>query len=238
MKKAFFLLILLSLCKNVFAQNKTIIYLFAGQGADERLFKNLIFDSTKFRTKYIKYEVPFKHETLPQYAKRLAAQIDTSTTFSLIGTSLGGMIATEICGFLHPKQTFIISSAKCRAELPFRYRFQKKLPIYAIFPAKVIKLGAMIMQPLVEPDRNFDKKTFVAMLKAKNPKFLKRTIFMITHWQRSDYEKKIIHIHGDNDHTLPIRNIKYDNKIKGGSHMITLTRGSEISVILEKLLEN
>lgn len=35
------------------------------------------------------------------------------------------------------------------------------------------------MQPIVEPDRNYDKKTFIAMLKDKDPDFLKRTVARI-----------------------------------------------------------
>ena len=91
-------------------------------------------------------------------------------------------------------------------------------------------------QPIFEPDRKLDAETFDAMLKAKDPDFLKRTIAMIIKWDRTTYSNKIIHIHGDNDHTIPIRNVKYDYLVKDGSHMMVLTKGEEISEILNQIL--
>jgi len=98
------------------------------------------------------------------------------------------------------------------------------------------KKGAQLMQPIVEPDRNKEKETFKAMLKDKDPDFLRITIDMILNWKREDYSDKIIHIHGDNDKTIPHRNVKYDYLIENGSHMMTLTRGEEISSLVIKLL--
>jgi hypothetical protein len=92
------------------------------------------------------------------------------------------------------------------------------------------------MQPIVEPDRNKNKKTFVAMLKDKNKFFLKRSIGMIVSWDREVNSRKIYHIHGDNDHTLPIKKVKTDFSLVDGSHMMTLTKASEVSSLINKLL--
>jgi hypothetical protein len=104
-------------------------------------------------------------------------------------------------------------------------------------PKRLIKLGALVLQPLVEPDRNKQKATFKAMLKAKSPSYMKNSVGMIMSWDRRFNTKELIHIHGDKDHTLPLRNIKMVNYlIKGGSHMITLTRANEINKILAEVL--
>lgn len=213
------------------------IYLIPGQGADERLFKNLNFDTSIFKLHIIKYEVPNKGEDLKSYALRLSKQIDTTKEFYLIGVSLGGMIATEINEILEPKRVIVISSAKCRSELPSQYRFQKKVPIYKIIPKQIIKQSTFIMQPLFEPDRKKEKETCVSMLKDKDPTFLKRTIGMIINWDRTTFDSNIIHIHGNNDHTLPIKNVKYNYLIDNGSHMMILTRTPEISKIILSIIE-
>ncbi|KAA3631930.1 MAG: alpha/beta hydrolase [Bacteroidetes bacterium] len=184
------------------------------------------------------YSIPEKGMKLPDYARELSKQIDTTRNFILVGVSLGGMIATEINEFLSPKKTIIISSAKNRKELPFRYRFQRIIPLYKIFPKRVLKGGAFIMQPLVEPDRNKDKDTFVGMLKDKDPDFLKRTIGMIMQWDRTVHNNNIFHIHGDKDKTIPIRNVNYNHLIQKGSHMMVLTRGEEISTIINSILHD
>ncbi len=173
---------------------------------------------------------------MKSYAKRLSKQIDKSQDFIIIGVSLGGMLATEMTDFLNPEKTIIISSAKCKYELPHRYRFQNIIPVYKLIPGKMSKKSSFFMQPLVEPDRKIEKDIFVSMLKDKDPDFLEITIQMIMTWDRETYSDKIIHIHGDNDNTIPHRNVKYNYLIKDGSHMMTLTRVKKVSVLLMKIL--
>ncbi|MBL7911892.1 MAG: alpha/beta hydrolase [Bacteroidia bacterium] len=183
------------------------------------------------------YPIPEKGISMKDYALILKKQIDTASNYSFIGVSIGGMLCSELADVLQPKKTIIISSAKCRKELPFRYRFQKSIPIYKLFPKGAIKFGARMLQPIVEPDRNKNKTTFKSMLKNKNSKFLKRTVNMIIRWDKKTYNKNIIHIHGTKDHTLPIQKTKPTVVIEKGSHMMTLTRGKEIEKILNSLLK-
>ncbi|MEN8139359.1 MAG: alpha/beta hydrolase [Bacteroidota bacterium] len=216
-------------------ENKPIVYLIPGQGADYRLFKNLKIDSN-FEIKNIHYSTPEEDWNMNDFAKVLSEQIDTSRTFYLVGVSLGGMLATEMGDFLNPEKIILISSAKKSKELPPRYRFQKSFPLYKMVSGNLSKKGALFFQPIVEPDRNYDKDTFVSMLENKDPDFLKRTIAMIIEWDREKYRENTVHIHGDNDHTIPIRNVKYDYIIKDGSHMMVLTKGDELSKLINEIL--
>lgn len=214
--------------------NPISVYLIPGQGADYRLFNELRFPAG-YDIHKLSYLTPKKGMRMKDFALELSKQIDTEKPFILIGTSLGGMLATEMAHFLHPEITIIISSAKNRKELPFSYRFQKQIPVYRIFPPFLIKLGAQIMQPIVEPDRNKHKEIFKAMLKDKDPKFLSRTIGIIINWDRQRIDKNIIHVHGNKDSTLPLKNVQYDHLIENGSHMMTLTRGKEISALIAEI---
>jgi hypothetical protein len=219
-----------------YSQTKKTIYCFPGQGADKRIFDSLNID-TSFELKVIEYGTPDKHMTLKSFAIELSKQIDTTKEFVLIGVSLGGMICSELSELLNPEKTIIISSAKNRNELPFRYRFQKTIPIYKLFPGCFLLAGAKLLQPIVEPDRKKNKATFKAMLAGKNGKYMKRTINLIIKWDRKNNSKKIYHIHGNKDHTLPLKKIqKPDYIIQNGSHMMTLTRAREISLFLNKIL--
>ena len=230
------LLLLFSVSKTIAQNPKPIVYLIPGQGADSRLFKNIEIDST-FDTQYIKYVTPKKGSSMNEYAHELAEQIDTTRTFYLVGVSLGGMLAAEMGEFLHPEKIILISSAKYRKELPGGYRFQKTIPFYKLVSGKLSKKGALFLQPIFEPDRDYDKEIFVSMLTAKDPDFMKRTIAMIIEWNKTEnINDKIIHIHGEKDNTIPVRNVDYDYLIKDGSHMMILTRGKEISILLNKIL--
>lgn len=212
------------------------VYLLPGQGADYRLFSNLTLDE-KFETRDVLLIRPEKNMSMKDYAYNLAKQIDTTESFSIVGVSLGGMLSVELSEKLNPHKIIIISSAKNRSELPGRYRFMKSFPINRIIPPFLYKAGSKIAQPLVEPDRKNGKDIFVRMLNDKDPKFLKRTVNMIIRWQRKDTPKGIIHIHGTNDHTLPHRNVNADYLIKDGSHMMVLTKGEEISKLVNKILQ-
>lgn len=231
------LLVLFTATKLLAQENsKPIVYLIPGQGADYRLFKNIEIDST-YDKQFINYSVPEKGCSMNEFAHKLSEQIDTTRTYYLIGVSLGGMLASEMGEFLHPEKIILISSAKQRKELPGGYRFQKTIPFYKLVSGKLSKKGALFFQPIFEPDRNYDTETFVSMLEAKDPDFIKRTIAMIIEWDKIENKNnKIIHIHGENDHTIPVKNVKYDYLIKDGSHMMVLTRGEEISVLINKIL--
>ncbi len=215
----------------------TIIYLFPGQGADYRQFRDIEIPEG-YDTVHIIYPVPFKRETMAAYASRFIPQINQDAPFVLLGVSLGGMICTELADTLHPEHIILISSAKSYMELPGRYNFQKKLPLNRIIPKGLTKAGARALQGIVEPDRRYDKETFKDMLRRKDPAYLKGTVEMILHWERQDYNKSIVHIHGNADHTIPIKNVKYDYLVEEGSHMMVLTRAGEISQVIHKILKS
>ena len=217
---------------------KIKIYLLPGQGSDRRIFDALKIDPP-YETKIIEYGTPGKDDTMESFALKLSRQIDTSQAFILIGVSLGGMICVELNEILNASKTIIISSAKNKTELPFRYKFQHRLPLYKLFSGEILLAGAKILQPIVEPDRNKNKETFKSMLAAKDAQYMKRAIGLIINWNRKRNTKPLFHIHGSNDHTIPIINIKSPvYVVDKGSHMMTLTRAPEISNLINKILES
>ncbi len=221
---------------NLTAQSKTTVYCVHGQGSDIRLFDSLRLD-TNYSLQFIQYATPPKNATMQSFARELIQQIDTTKPFVLAGVSLGGMLCVEMQEMVHPQKTILISSVTNRKELPFRYRFQRVIPLYAIFPGRMILGGAKMLQPIVEPDRKHNKETFKKMLRAKNPVYMKRTVRLIIRWEMKIAPEGIIRIHGTNDHTLPYRKIKkVDYTIKSGSHMMTLTRAKEVSEAMNMAL--
>jgi len=169
---------------------------------------------------------------MEEYAMSLSEQIDTSKDFHLLGVSIGGMLACEIADQLHPQSLIIISSASSKFDLPRRYTMLQKFPIYEIVPGQVSKLGAYVLQPIVEYDRNDQKELFRAMLKDKDPLFLKRTIPMIINWEREISPKELVQIHGERDRTLPLRHLEPDYIISDGSHMLTSTKAALLKQLI------
>lgn len=213
------------------------VYLFPGQGSDYRIFDSLQLNEN-YILKYIEYPEPFKKEPLGDYAERFSIDIDTLNPFVLIGVSFGGMICAELNQTLTPEKTIVISSAKNCNEIPTRYRFMKWIPIYKIIPSIIYKWSSFIVQPIFEPDRKKNKIIFKAMLKGKNPKFLKRATHMIVHWELATNKSKIYSIHGTKDHTLPYKRGKHDFVVDEGSHMMMLTQGTKISTLINQILSS
>lgn len=217
---------------------KEKIYLFHGQGSDYRIFSKLELDQELFDTIHIEYPEMERKITLQDYAKLLVDQIDTTNSYSFIGVSFGGMIISELTKILKPQKSIVVSSAQNKNEIPGRYKFMKVLPLHKILPAFMYKVGAKIAQPIVEPDRKNEKAIFKAMLNDKEPYFFKGVTKMMIGWDSVDYNENIIHIHGSNDHTLPIKNCKVDYEIDNGSHMMMLTQAKEINELINSILIN
>lgn len=216
--------------------SQVVVYLFPGQGADYRQYRDLSFPEG-YDTVHIAYPVPDKRESMADFAGRFIPLIDQSVPYMLVGVSLGGMICTELADVLHPEKVILISSAKAAFELPGRYTFMGKTHLNRIIPKGLVKAGARTLQGIVEPDRKYDKETFRDMLKKKDAAYLKRTADMIVNWERDSYPYSIIHIHGNADHTIPFKNVSCDYMIEDGSHMMVLSRADEISRIIAEILK-
>ena len=213
------------------------LHLFPGQGSDSAIYNKMSFPD-HFVLKYMELPTPNKGEMLPEYALRFSSQIDTTGKFSLIGVSLGGMMCTELADILKPEKVILISSAKCASELPAKYRFQQKVRLNRAIPASWYRGGALLLQPIVEPDRNKEKETFKRMLKSKDKDYMKRAVDIIINWQCETYNPNIIHIHGDKDNTIPIKNVKPSLIVEDGSHMMALTKGRKIGKLILKELSH
>ncbi len=210
------------------------IYIFPGMGADSRLFKGLNFDPNRYEVHKLELLQPNPGESMATYARRFLDEITTDEPFSLIGVSLGGMVVTELADILTPSQAIIISSAKCRQELPRYYRMLRYFPIHRMLPPAVLKAASFMVERLFEPDRKRDEGTFKAMLKSASGRAIKQWIRMIIEWGRTNYSDCIFHIHGSADHIIPIGSVKVNSVVEGGSHMMVLSKSN----IVQQLLNN
>jgi len=210
------------------------IYLIPGQGGDYRLFQNICIPDHE--TKVLVLETPNKGELLPSYARRLSVQIDTTECFSLVGVSFGGMIAVEMAKFLDPEKVIIISSTKSTDEFPFSYKVVKNLRMYKLFNGKLLKKMANIARPIAEPDSREDHDIFSAMINDLDPDYLKRAVECVFTWENTEYREDIIHLHGTDDRTIPLRNIVNPVVVKNGSHVMVLTEGDRIGALINEYL--
>lgn len=205
------------------------LYLLSGHGSDERLFQALDFPG--WEEVYLPFLIPEKGETMATYARRMAAQVDTTRPFVLMGVSLGGMVAVEMTEYLHPQGLVLIASAQQRADLPWRYRFQTRLPLYQLLPGRWLRAMGSWVQPLFEPGSRAHRELCRSMVLDKDPRLMKRGIHLIIQWQRPQPPEglPVLHLHGPKDTTLPLRAIQSPHEVvPQASHMMALLLPEEV----------
>lgn len=210
------------------------VYCIPGLGMNALLFKNLQLPNCNIIP--ISWLSPHNNETLPEYAMRLSAQIDTSKPFVLIGVSFGGMCAIEISKKLQPLQTILVSSSKIYKEIPTALKVFKYIPLHFLFSDSMYMKYTMFILSRLGVTKEL-KKDFQEMLTMPPENYYSRTISMILNWENRIIPSNVLHIHGNLDRVLFYRkNLRYDYTIKGGSHFMVVDRADEINKIIMKEL--
>ncbi|RYZ19443.1 MAG: alpha/beta hydrolase [Chitinophagaceae bacterium] len=212
------------------------VYFISGLGADRRAFERLKLPE-QFTIHYLDWIKPMKGESLNAYARRLAAAIDTSQPFSIVGLSMGGMIAAAMTQFLQPYKTVLISSIGCNSEFPPLLKFARKTKTYKILPSAVFRpKNLWLIQRMFGTKATAEKKLIQYFISNTDPYFMKWAIDAIITWQDCERPETVFQIHGNKDKMFPIKYTKPDVVIEKGSHFMVFTKAGEVSRILEQAL--
>ena len=212
------------------------VYFISGLGADRRAFERIKLPDN-YTIHHLDWITPVIGESLNKYAKRLAAGIDTSRPFSIVGLSMGGMIASAMTQFLEPHKTILISSVGCNAEFPPLLRFARATRVYKLIPGFVFRHPYLrIAQWMFGTKTKNEKMLMRYFISRLDPDFMKWAIGAILKWEDCERPKSIFHIHGSTDKMLPAKYTKPDVVIKNGSHFMVWTRAGEVSRILAQAL--
>ena len=207
------------------------IYIFSGLGVDERVFDNI--DFSNLNIEFIDWIQPLKSESLKNYAQRISLKI-TDENPIIIGLSFGGILAVEISKILKTEKIILIASAKNKFELPRFYRIAGKLKLNKLIPNFIFKQQNFITNWLFGIENNSEKKLLKTILKETDSNFMSWAINEIANWKNENNLENIMHIHGNRDRIIPIKNLKVDFVIENGGHFMTVNKPNEI----EKILKN
>ncbi|MDR2205965.1 MAG: alpha/beta hydrolase [Flavobacteriaceae bacterium] len=207
-----------------------IIYIFSGLGVDKRVFNSIDFGN--LNVKFIDWIQPLKNESLENYAKRISLKLNAENPI-LIGLSFGGIVAVEISKVLKIKSIILISSAKNKYELPKTYRIAGKLKINKLIPNSILKKQNFITNWLFGIKTKSEKRLLKSILKETNPGFLDWAICEIINWKNEYNPENCIHIHGNKDRIIPLKNVKPDFIIEKGGHFLTVNKAKEVEEIIK-----
>lgn len=214
---------------------KISVYFMPGLAANSSIFERIALPEELFDTHFMEWEIPFEKESLKEYAHRISKKI-THKNPVLVGVSFGGILVQEMAKFLNPKKVIIISSVKSNQEFPTTFKLAKSTKAYKLIPTSLIAqidnlakftFGDRVKQRL---------KLYQKFLSLRDITYLNWSIEKIILWDRLKADPNVIHIHGDADEVFPIKNINNCIVVKGGTHIMILSKFKWMNVNLPKII--
>jgi pimeloyl-ACP methyl ester carboxylesterase len=210
------------------------IYCIPGLGANEAMFSKLKPEHAEIRPLILPR--PFSDESLSSYASRLVALIDVDRPFYLLGQSFGGILSIEMARMCHPEMIILVSSVKCRAELPWYGRLIGRFRLHHLAPLSHPEYTAPISIFLNGIESVEDRAVFKSFAASRDMALLKWSLDQTLKWPGCAIPDNLVHIHGTADRLLPARYVSPHIWIEGGTHFMMVTRGAEISALIDKLV--
>ena len=206
------------------------IYIFSGLGVDKSVFDYI--DFSNLDVEFVDWIAPLEKESLKNYAKRISSIIVSENPI-VIGLSFGGILAVEISKIKKIKKLILIASAKNKNELPRIYQIAGKLKLNKLLPSALLKNQNFITNWMFGINTESEKQLLKTILEETDPKFLRWAINEILNWKNELTPENFIHIHGNNDRIIPIKNVKADYIIANGGHFMTVNKAEEIGEIIK-----
>ena len=216
--------------------SKIHVYFMPGMAASSSIFERIQLPSETFEIHLLEWLLPEKEETIEHYAQRVAENIIHENVI-LIGVSFGGILVQEMKQFVNPKKVIIISSVKSNVELPRRMKIAKTTKAYKLIPTKLFEnielltkftFGSSIIKRKL--------KLYEKFLSVRDKVYLDWAIEQIINWERKEIDQEIIHIHGESDEVFPIKHIMNCIKVKGGTHIMIITKYRWLNENLPKIM--
>jgi pimeloyl-ACP methyl ester carboxylesterase len=214
---------------------KIPIYFMPGLAASSAIFERIVLPDADFEMLLLEWEIPLDNETLPQYAKRMAKKILHPNPV-LIGVSFGGILVQEMAKFIDARKVIIISSVKTNLEFPLRMKMAKKTKTYKLIPTNLIANVESLTRFSFGEKINQRLKLYEKFLRVRDKRYLDWAIEQIILWERTVADKSVVHIHGDTDDVFPINQIQNCIVVKGGTHVMILTKYKWLNQNLPKII--
>lgn len=213
----------------------TAIYTLPGLGFDERIFSKI--DFGKKRVRHLNWIVPEPAEHIADYAKRMSANIENNgDRIVLIGHSFGGIMAQEMARIVDVQTIILVSSVKCREEIPWRLRAIAPLGLHHLFSKKLIRGTFAWWANSHGYSTAEEQRLFKSMIEKQTDGYLQWALKTVSEWQpMSATNAKIIHIHGENDKTFPVGLLKQPCRtVKGGTHFMVFNQAETVSKMIRE----
>lgn len=201
------------------------VYFVPGMAASSSIFEYIKLPEDQFKVHCLDWLLPESDESLKDYALRMNAFIDKEHhNIALIGVSFGGIVVQEMSKYLSLKRLIIISSVKCRGELPRRMRYASNKGLVKFIPTSLLNhieyFEKFISGEFLKKRAELYKK----YLSLRDVNYVDWSIKNMINWNCEKPIPGIVHIHGDEDLVFPYKYIKGCITVKGGTHIMVVNR--------------
>lgn len=218
--------------------SKIHVYFMPGMAASSTIFERIQLPADTFEMHLLEWMLPEKEESLQNYAQRMAQKVQHENAV-LVGVSFGGILVQEMKSFLKPRKVIIVSSIKSNTELPRSMKVAKATKAYKLIPTKLFEDIDKLAKFALGDYAKQRLKLYEKFLSVRDKHYLDWSIENIINWSRVAVDPEVIHIHGDADEVFPIKYIKKCTIVKGGTHIMILTKYRWLNDNLPKImLEN
>lgn len=214
--------------------DKIVVYFVPGLAAGGEIFRNIQLPEEQYEIRVLDWLIPHNNESLVEYAKRMANRVKEPNSI-LIGVSFGGVMVQEMEQFLKLRKLIIISSVKTKHELPRRMKFAALTKAYKLIPTSMVLSVEDLTKFSIGPRSKKRLRMYQEYLYVRDKDYLKWALEQMITWSREEQIPGIIHIHGQKDSVFPIKYINESKVINGGTHIMILNKGREISQLLLKI---
>lgn len=214
---------------------KIPVYMMPGLAASSTIFERIALPDAIFEIILLEWEIPLDHETLAEYAKRITKKIIHPNPV-LIGVSFGGILVQEMAKCIAARKVIIISSVKTNLEFPIRMKLAKTTKAYKLIPINLIANLESLSRFSFGATINKRLKLYEKFLCVRDKRYLDWAVEQIILWDRTTVDESVIHIHGDQDDVFPIKHIANCIVVKGGTHVMILTKYKWLNENLPKLI--
>ena len=206
------------------------LILLPGLGADERMYAPQAAAFPRLEVPH--WLTPEPREPLPDYARRMAAAIDTSGRPFLGGSSFGGMVALEMARHVRPRGVFLIGSCRSAvASVPLPLRLAGR--VAARLPGPALRAIHSINSRFTFPFGDLTPEqhdAMVAMMRDADPRFVQWGGWALARWRGPGELAVPVHqIHGEADRIMPCRRSAADVVVPGAGHLLTVTHPDAVN---------
>ncbi|MDO6597033.1 alpha/beta hydrolase [Oceanihabitans sp. 2_MG-2023] len=199
------------------------VYLMPGMAANPTIFENIKLPKDKFQIHWLEWMIPYKNESISEYAKRMTLHIKQDNIV-LLGVSFGGILVQEMSKHINLRKLIVVSSVKTMHELPNRMKIAKLTKAYKMLPTSLAgNIDALTKYTF---GKSITKRIelYKKYMSVNNKQYLDWAIEQVVCWEQDKPIPGAIHIHGEKDQVFPHRHVCDCITIKGGTHIMIINK--------------